>query len=136
MKKSISSVNSNRDITSSRQKRMRSNTPVQEKENTDYVIDDDSCSSLYTKKTKTLTSQNSKGKKLNDTTNQVSCSTINASTPSGSSISFTSSSSKGLPLKNNEKTTIRKSNSSVEPKEKRFNATQHSVDNSVNFQKK
>ena len=133
MKKSISSNYNNRDISSSRKKRMRSNTPVQQKEN---VMHNDSSAPLKKNKVKTLTSQNVKEKKFNDITDHNDNLTISALTPSGSSISFSSSSSKDVSLTNNQQATNQKSNPSVEPKQKCLRATQRMVDDSLSSQKK
>jgi hypothetical protein len=62
----------------------------------------DSCINLSQKKNKKVTSENRKGKGRIDTNNHADRSTTFESIPSGSSISFSSSSSKDVTSKNNK----------------------------------
>jgi hypothetical protein len=96
MKRISSSVNNNRDINSSQSKRIRENTPVRQEEEVQH-IDDDSMGFSSQKKVVKVRSQNLKEKTPLGEIDYNAYPNIIASTPSGSSISFSSSSSKTAP---------------------------------------
>ena len=89
MKRSISFTNSNREATASRPKRIRSKKPTEEKEN---LIDaNTNVTASDRENVIKKIPQNSKQKSFNDNVSRDNQSRIIGSTPSGSTISFSSS---------------------------------------------
>ena len=133
MKRSVSSINNNRDVSSSQSKRIRPNTPVPVEENLIDHVNNDSTSSQNQKKVVKVKSQNLQEKVFNDNLNHDNNnSIITASTLSGSSISFSSSSSST----NDNKRTRHKSDIFTHSQEKTPLAISHVANVSVRSEKK
>ena len=134
MKRSVSSINNNRDVSSSQSKHIQPNTPVPVEENLIDHVNNDSTSSQSQKKVVKVKSQNLQDKVFNDKLNHDNNnSIITASTPSGSSISFSSSSSSAT---NDNKRTRHKSDMFTHSQEKTPLAISHVANVSVRSEKK
>ena len=120
MKRTSSSINQKRDISSSQRKHIRSSTPVQQEENMEDLMGDKSLTTSNQKTVKKAKYHNSKEKNYNDENNPVDHPTTITSTQCASSISFS------LPT-NSEKTTSRKANPLSQSQDINLHGTQSAV---------